>query len=65
MKVFLATDHTGFKLKDKLISFLKDNGYDPEDCGAHSYDKDDDYPDFISEAAKGVAPSQLPGAKPF
>jgi ribose 5-phosphate isomerase B len=55
MKVFLATDHTGLELKEKLKVFLKEKGYDPVDCGAYEYDKDDDYPDFIAKAAEGVS----------
>ena len=54
MKVYLATDHTGVELKGKLIPFLKEKGYEVEDCGAYTYDKDDDYPDFISKAAIAV-----------
>lgn len=55
MKVFLATDHTGLELKEKLKVFLKEKGYDFVDCGAYEYDKDDDYPDFIAKAAEGVS----------
>ena len=55
MKIFLATDHAGFELKEKLLSFLKDLGYEVEDKGAFSYDKDDDYPDFISQVAEEVS----------
>lgn len=55
MKVFLATDHTGLELKEKLKKFLSEKGYETEDCGAYEYDKDDDYPDFISKAAEGVS----------
>lgn len=54
MKVYLATDHTGFELKNKLKTFLTEKGYVVEDCGAFSYDKDDDYPDFICKAAEAV-----------
>jgi ribose 5-phosphate isomerase B len=55
MKVFLATDHVGFELKEKTKEFLKSEGYEVEDCGAFQYDKYDDYPDFISKAAEGVS----------
>lgn len=54
MKVYLATDHTGFELKEKVKTFLQEKGYAVEDCGAFTYDKEDDYPDFISKAAEGV-----------
>jgi len=55
MKVYLATDHAGFKLKEKVKDFLIKEGYKVDDCGAHKFDKDDDYPDFISKAAKAVS----------
>ncbi len=55
MKVYLATDHAGFELKNKVAQFLKKEGYEVEDCGPETYDKDDDYPDFISKAAKKVS----------
>ena len=55
MKVFLATDHAGFELKEKIKDFLKKEGYGVEDFGAYEYSKDDDYPDFISKAAQAVS----------
>jgi ribose 5-phosphate isomerase B len=55
MKVFLATDHAGFSLKEKVKIFLQQNNYLFEDCGAFTFDKDDDYPDFISKAAEAVS----------
>lgn len=55
MKIYLASDHAGFELKEKVKNFLKENGYDVEDCGAHTFDKNDDYPDFISKAAGKVS----------
>lgn len=53
--VYLATDHAGFELKEKVKEFLIKEGYKVEDCGAYQYDKADDYPDFISRAAKSVS----------
>ena len=53
--VYLATDHAGFELKEKIKKFLIDNGYSVEDCGASSLDPEDDYPDFISKAAEAVS----------
>jgi ribose 5-phosphate isomerase B len=55
MKVYLATDHVGFELKEKAKVFLRKEGFDVEDCGAYSYEKYDDYPDFISKAAEAVS----------
>src|SRR3990167_11380783 len=61
MKVYLGTDHAGFELKEKIKSFLSENGYEVKDCGAFSFDKNDDYPDFIARAAIGV--SKNPNSK--
>lgn len=59
MKVYLATDHAGFVLKEAIKLFLGEQGYEVEDLGAYELDKNDDYPDFISKAAQAVA--QNPG----
>jgi ribose 5-phosphate isomerase B len=44
MRVFLGSDHAGFELKARLIEYLNDAGHQPVDCGAFTYDPDDDYP---------------------
>ena len=53
--IYLATDHAGFELKEKIKEFLKKEGYEIEDCGASSLDPEDDYPDFIAKAAEAVS----------
>ncbi len=55
MKIYFASDHAGFELKEKLKEFLKGEGYDIEGCGDFVYDEQDDYPDFILKAAQAVA----------
>ena len=55
MKIYIATDHAGFELKNRLKEFLQSNNYDVEDCGALVFDSLDDYPDFILPAAKKVS----------
>lgn len=54
-KVYLATDHTGFEVKNKVKDFLVKEGYEVEDCGVYELDPTDDYPDFISKAAEMVS----------
>lgn len=54
-KIIIATDHAGFELKDHVKIFLQQSGFEVEDEGAHSFDQNDDYPDFIIPAAKKVA----------
>ena len=55
MKIYIAADHAGFKLKNYLKNQLLADGYDIEDCGAFDFDPLDDYPDFIIPAAEKVA----------
>ena len=56
MKVYIATDHTGFVLKNTLVEYLRDTLlYDVEDLGAHELHPDDDYPDLIRPCAVKVA----------
>ncbi|MCX6738794.1 MAG: RpiB/LacA/LacB family sugar-phosphate isomerase [Candidatus Parcubacteria bacterium] len=55
MKIYIATDHAGFELKEKLVPFLRELGHDVMDKGAITLDDNDDYPDFIAEAAKEVS----------
>ena len=59
MKVYLATDHAGFELKEKVREFLTKKGYEVEDCGAFSYEKTDDFTDFISKAGEAVSKDPL------
>ena len=56
MRVYLGSDHAGFELKQQIIDHLKKSGHEPVDCGAFSYDPDDDYPAFcIAAATRTVA----------
>ena len=55
MKIYLASDHAGFELKQFLINHLIELGFIIEDCGAYQMDPLDDYPDFITPASKKIA----------
>ncbi len=55
MKIFIGADHAGFKLKEKLIPFLMDLGYEVVDKGAFTYNEDDDYPDFVEPVAEAIS----------
>lgn len=54
-KIFLAADHAGFSLKEKIKSWLKGLGYQVVDEGAFATDLADDYPDFMRIVGKQVA----------
>lgn len=55
MKIYFASDHAGFGLKSQLMSYLRDKGFEVEDCGPTSFSDDDDFPDFVVPAARKVA----------
>ena len=56
MRVYLGSDHAGYELKQQIIEHLNKSGYEPIDCGAYSYDAEDDYPAFcIAAATRTVA----------
>lgn len=54
MKIAMACDHGGLRLKNVLKADLEKNGYEVEDFGTYSEDSCD-YPDYASLAAKAVA----------
>ncbi len=60
-KIFLAADHAGFELKKKIKKFLIESEFEVEDVGASKFKADDDYPKFVSIAAKKVA--ETPNSK--
>jgi ribose 5-phosphate isomerase B len=55
MKIGIASDHGGFQLKQTLIPFLKEKGFEVMDFGNLVEDAQDDFPDFIVPLAKAVA----------
>ena len=55
MKIYVASDHAGYEMKNYLIDGLNNLNHQVEDCGAFTFDPLDDYPDFITPAAKKVA----------
>lgn len=54
MKIAIGADHAGFRLKEKIKDFLKNNGYEIRDFGTRS-EEPVDYPFFIRPVAVSVA----------
>ncbi|MFC2169267.1 ribose 5-phosphate isomerase B [Acidobacteriota bacterium] len=54
MKVIIASDHAGFKLKEKVKEYLERKRIDFEDLGTNSLHSVD-YPDYAIKVAKKVA----------
>jgi len=55
MRVHLGSDHAGLELKEHLLNWLADQGYEAVDHGPFLYDALDDYPVFCLRAAEAVA----------
>jgi ribose 5-phosphate isomerase B len=53
--VLIASDHAGFELKKKLLTYIKEMHFDVEDIGAHALAPDDDYPVIMTPLAMKVA----------
>ena len=49
----VACDHAGFQLKQVVVKYLEDKGYEYKDYGTYS-DMSCDYPDFAHALAEGV-----------
>ena len=59
MKIGIAADHGGYELKEIIHPFLLLLKLEVKDFGAYSFDKDDDYPDFVLPLAKGIADKEI------
>jgi ribose 5-phosphate isomerase B len=53
-EVAVGADHGGFRLKEKLVAHLRDQGFAVVDCGTSSHESVD-YPDFAHAVATRVA----------
>ena len=53
LKIALGADHAGYEYKDKLISYLTENGYSCVDCGTNGPESVD-YPVYASKVCELV-----------
>lgn len=60
MKIYIGADHGGFNLRQQLIDYLRQNGYDVEDEGNKTLNEEDDYPQFAARVASKVLASNDP-----
>ena len=51
MKVIVASDHAGFRLKERIKQYLKKKKIDTIDLGTNSLDSGD-YPDYAIKVAE-------------
>lgn len=55
MKIILAADHAGFKMKEAIKSHLSSKRLEVLDAGAHEFKDGDDYPVYMAAASMKVA----------
>lgn len=48
MRIFVAADHNGFQLRNRIVAYLKRAGYDVVDNGDFKLDPEDDFPVFAA-----------------
>lgn len=53
--VYLGADHGGYQLKEMIKTWLREWGYNFDDCGALSEVPGDDYPQYAFAVAQKVA----------
>lgn len=58
MKIGIASDHRGVELKQNLINYLKEIGYNIIDFGTNS-EESVDYPDYAFAVGKAVENSEI------
>lgn len=51
--IAIGADHGGFELKNKIVKWLLDNGYDIKDFGVYE-NKSVDYPDIAEVVCKSI-----------
>ena len=57
MKIYIGADHNGFQLRNSLMKYLKQAGYDVVDDGDKKLDPADDFPVFAQQVVTDVLSS--------
>jgi ribose 5-phosphate isomerase B len=52
--LYIASDHAGFELKQKIVELLLEDNINIIDIGPSDYDKNDDYPIYAKAMAKEI-----------
>ncbi len=63
MNIYLAADHQGFYLKQKVFAYLTKNDYVATDVGDQVLDPEDDFPQFAAAACMKVIGDEDPDAR--
>lgn len=59
--IYIASDHAGFKLKEKLKKFLENKNILFKDLGPEKFNKEDDYPEYAIKVARKVQKNKNKG----
>ena len=54
MKIFIASDHQGYHLKEEVFAYLAKHEYEAIDVGDSVLNPEDDFPEFAQRAALKV-----------
>jgi ribose 5-phosphate isomerase B len=57
MRIALGSDHRGFKLKSRLIDYLKQTGHEFTDFGCDN-EESTDYPDYAAGVCRSITKKQ-------
>src|SRR3989338_10877581 len=60
-RVYISSDHGGFKLKEQLVDYFKKAKISCQDLGPFKYDSVDDYPDYAFRLAAKVVSDKNKG----
>jgi ribose 5-phosphate isomerase B len=61
--IYLGSDHGGFDLKQTIMKWLSEHGFEYTDLGNTVHDSEDDYPEYAFLVAKKVAEEEKAGKK--
>lgn len=59
LSIYIASDHGGFELKEKIKKYLERKRYKVKDFGAYEFNPKDDYPDFVIPLAKEIVKNKI------
>lgn len=62
--IFIGGDHGGYEHKQVLLEWLRGQGYQVEDMGAHELNPKDDYPKYAFAVAQAVVKAESETNKP-
>jgi ribose 5-phosphate isomerase B len=63
MKVYLGTDHNGFRLKQEIRAYLERLGHEVVDEGDEQLTPDDDFPQFAGKVVSALLADKNPDSR--